>query len=405
MPKIAILFLLPLFVWGCSAHGDDDVPPHIRKLNNLTAIPEDVKPAHDIHFNQDATYGDTKDVLVGDISSVAVTSSGRVFVGNSDKGLFYVYAPDGTFLSRLGKKGRGPGEFTRFWNPAVTDHTLYVYDPYLHRISLFSTDSLRVINTLNLGAANQATNKTLRRFGLHYVYPWTDGTFLAEFSPNHITKMNPDSLSQKFFLINASGKIISHQIFEEKGLSGSMGFLSVRFGGRQQGAPFKFAPRSLMAISPDHHIVAAWSADFLIKEYNPEGHYLQALYYAFKKVSLSEEEAIKRQEDRPEYFQKVLRHAEIPPTWPALNALKVDNKGRLWVATIVKNMNVYQWWVLNRKKGQLLARFTWPRAKPIKVIKNGYLYTIETNEKTGVKRVVRYKIMMNGTATDPPADG
>jgi len=72
--------------------------------------------------------------------------------------------------------------------------------------------------------------------------------------------------------------------------------------------------------------------------------------------------------------------------------MKIDDKDRLWVAAVVKKMKLYQWWVLNQN-GKLLARFTWPRNKPIQVIKKGYLYTKEKNKK-GLERIVRYKITM-----------
>jgi hypothetical protein len=58
---------------------------------------------------------------------------------------------------------------------------------------------------------------------------------------------------------------------------------------------------------------------------------------------------------------------------------------------------VYQWWALN-KKGKVLKKFTWPRSKPIKEIKNGYLYTMETNQKIGIRHIVRYKIQMQKKA-------
>ncbi|MDR8393844.1 hypothetical protein NC796_22010 [Aliifodinibius sp. S!AR15-10] len=65
-----------------------------------------------------------------------------------------------------------------------------------------------------------------------------------------------------------------------------------------------------------------------------------------------------------------------------------------WGFIAVSDMNVYQWWVL-KLDGQLIARFHWPRSKPIQVIKNGYLYTRETEEETGLKQIVRYRFEMD----------
>jgi hypothetical protein len=97
---------------------------------------------------------------------------------------------------------------------------------------------------------------------------------------------------------------------------------------------------------------------------------------------------------KPQKMQEVIRKKlNFPKTYPALHSMKIDDQNRLWVSTIVKNPKVYQWWVLNNK-GKLLARFTWPRDKPIEVIKNGKVYTKEKNPQTGVQRIVRYKVQV-----------
>ena len=90
---------------------------------------------------------------------------------------------------------------------------------------------------------------------------------------------------------------------------------------------------------------------------------------------------------------KQMKFMKLPRTWPVLTFMKIDDQDRLWVATVVKNMNVYQWWVLNTN-GKLIARFNWPRSKPIKVIKNGNIYTRETDTTTGMSKIVRYRIEM-----------
>lgn len=392
MPKITLILLLSVCLWGCSSQRSN-IPSSIRKLKNLHAYSSDAQPAYHIAFKKDATYGSTKNVIVGAINALAVSDSGRVFLGNPARGLFFVYKPDGRFLTKLGGKGKGPGEFSYFIHPTVMDDDLYVYDLSQRRISIFSMDSLALVRTINLKVVNQATIKALRGYGLHYVYPWAHGNFLAEFTPNDIRSMKLDSLRQKYFLINAKGKVISHLIFEQKGRG--VGLLMAHYDGRTHGGSFKFIPHSLIAIASNHHIFAGWSSRFLIKEYNSDGKYLRAFYYPFKKVSLTRKQAMQRQKNREyaKHYQKVLQHNDIPHTWPALHSMRMDSQNRLWISTIVKNMHAYQWWILN-KKGKIIARFTWPRKKPIEEIKNGYVYTKETNAKTGVQRIVRYKIQM-----------
>jgi hypothetical protein len=86
-----------------------------------------------------------------------------------------------------------------------------------------------------------------------------------------------------------------------------------------------------------------------------------------------------------------MKFMDLPSFWPVLRAVVIDDKDRLWVATTVENMKVYEWWVLE-KNGELITQFQWPRIKPIQVVKNGNIYTRETDEETGLQQVVRYQV-------------
>jgi hypothetical protein len=151
-----------------------------------------------------------------------------------------------------------------------------------------------------------------------------------------------------------------------------------------------FYGKLLMNLSDDNNIYTAWSENFLIKVYNQDGEYRYAFYYPYERVPLSQ--ASSKEAEIPKYFVENISQMELPETWPALHSMKTNSKNRLWISTIVKNMNVYQWWVLNQK-GRLLARFTWPRSRKIEIIKNGYLYAKQKDAK-GVPRIVKYKVQM-----------
>ena len=89
----------------------------------------------------------------------------------------------------------------------------------------------------------------------------------------------------------------------------------------------------------------------------------------------------------------IVSQNDLPETWPAIDNILADDEGRLWVATIVEDLSVYEWWVLE-DSGELITKFKWPRDEPIEVVKNGKIYTRETDEDTGLQRVVRYGIGM-----------
>jgi hypothetical protein len=40
----------------------------------------------------------------------------------------------------------------------------------------------------------------------------------------------------------------------------------------------------------------------------------------------------------------------------------------------------------------VITKFDWPRDEPIEVIKNGYVYTRQIEEETGLQQVVKYRV-------------
>ena len=338
--KQVLLFVLLILVWGCSAHKNDKIPKSIRKLKNLTVIPADAKPANQIDFKKDGIYGNSKNVLIGRIGGIDVDDSGRVFIADYQKVTIDIFEPDGTYFTHIGRKGRGPGEFGYIVKPYIINNRLYVYDPVGLRINIFSIDSLKLVTTLNLNPTNLNKISGLRGYNVSTLYPVNSGNYIVSFNTivltnPHLPNYNGNRLYRKFYLMNDRGKIISH--------------------------PF---------------------------------------YYPYNKLTLTLKSALKSQDyikslSAEKYRQSILKQNKnnFPKTFPALNNLKIDDQNRLWVSTIVRNMKVYQWWVLS-SNGKLIARFTWPRSKPIEVIKNGNIYTKETDTTTGMSKIVRYRIEM-----------
>lgn len=96
-----------------------------------------------------------------------------------------------------------------------------------------------------------------------------------------------------------------------------------------------------------------------------------------------------------EWNQRLLLHADLPKNWPSLSNLVIDDKNRLWVATIPDSKSfVREWWVL-QDTGEFIARFKWPDNRIIEKIKDNYLYVRETIESTGQQAIVKYRFEMN----------
>ncbi|HKJ33325.1 MAG TPA: hypothetical protein VKA34_15925 [Balneolales bacterium] len=106
--KKVITFSFILIIADCSSHKANQVPKQFRKLKNLTVYPADTKSQKNISFNKDVVYGGSKKVTIGQIGAIAVDSSGRVFIVDSQKMTIDVFEPDSQFLTQFGSNGRGP---------------------------------------------------------------------------------------------------------------------------------------------------------------------------------------------------------------------------------------------------------------------------------------------------------
>lgn len=400
MKKILFPILLLILPWGCSARKSEKIPPNIAKLKNLTVYSTHIKPKETISFKKDAVYGSTKKVLIGRMGDIAVDSSGRVFIADDQQNTIDVFKPDGRFLTHLGRKGKGPGEFLSLSSLQIRRDHLYVYDERQLQENVFTLNPLTIDNTIIL-----AKNRD-KYPGLNMAYPWIEklyvrnnNTYLAEFLSSIVSRNlhNPQKLPKKWqnyptkgilYLLSKNGSISSKELLNFKNDTRTR--LSNTFAGGF--SLFYFFGISWTVLSSHNQIYQADEPNyFLIKVYSPNGVYRHSFYYPHSKIPLTKKSA--SEYGLPENFINKMRLMKLPQNWPVLTKMKIDNQNRLWVATTVQNMKVYQWWVLN-PNGKIIVRFNWPRSKPIKVIKNGYLYTQETDTTTGISKVVRYQITM-----------
>ncbi len=375
-------------------------PTRIRKLKNLIVIPADAKPANQISLKKEEVFGSNKNVTIGRMGHIAVDDSGRVFIADKQQHRVDVFEPNGKFLAHFGRRGRGPGEFIAISGVQIQSKKIFVSDPALKRYDIFDLNTFNLINTINLVSNLHDITALKGAFPGGY-FPESNDAFIAWFNKDTLTANQDWGKAQTmdyYYRLNKKGNIISQRILEVEGQLNVMvpwkGGVTDRQGNYASipriAVHPKFYGKSFTAFSNNNHIYQAWSENFLVKEYNPKGEYERAFYNPFQGVRLTKESAVKA--GVPKHILRGWNSMYRSKTWPVIADMKIDKQNQLWVASIVKNMKVYEWWMLD-KKGNLLARFTWPRDKSIQVIKNGYLYTKEKN-KSGLNEIVRYKLIL-----------
>lgn len=370
-----------------------EVPEYIMELENLTVYQADSKISTKLSFKQDAIYGDTEDVFIGNIRDIAVDDLGRVFIADPTIMVVHAFEPHGQYIGQLGREGRGPGEFNNILSLHVHRDRLYAYDPSQYRVHIFTVHDLAGEKTVNL-AENRGSFSSLAGTmpWIQEVHVRNDSTYIAKFlfeeKSQALQNWENFEVMGLFYQLNNSGRITG-ELFQ---------FTSetrTRFPIRNVAFDMPFEPffgKTLMGVTSDNYIYLAIPDYFMIKQLSPKGVYQQSFIYPISKLHLSKESAIEA--EIADLYVDAMQDLDLPEFWPVLTDLKIDNQDRLWVATTVEDMSVLEWWVLENT-GNPITRFEWPRSKPIQVIKNDYIYTLETDEETDLQQVVRYRIEIN----------
>ena len=384
----AIIFIVLLFTTSCVQQNNTDIPSHINELENLTVYESDIDRSAHLQFEKEQEFGDSSVQPLGQLWDVTIDRSGMIYIADSQQLNIKVYDPAGQLVSTIGRRGQGPGEFQELSKIHVVGNTLFVVDRNQQRIHLFSTSDQKHEESIRI-AENRDEFQELEGTYLSEVFVRNDQAFLVKFSyttlPENIKDWDKYNGENYFYLLSSDGDISSRQLFQSQSTYEVM----ISFGGRRTGMPFEFYGKPLTAISKDNRIYHAWSEDFLIKEYETDGEYQQASYYPFEKAPFEIESSFSGASDT--FIQEAEKSMEFPDTLPVLNDLLIDDENRIWVSTIVEDFNFYEWWVLEAS-GELITTLEWPRDEPIEVIKNGKLYTRQTDEETGLERIVRYRV-------------
>lgn len=410
--RLIAVYAILLFIYSCSFQKQSDISEEINELKNLIIYPKDSNPSSSIKFNREVIFGD-KDELsnnwfdnidgLGWFAGIEVDDQGRVFIGEYSVLTVYVFDSEGSYLTRIGQPGYGPGEYMGISGLRIIEDQLYIFDPLQFRLNIYSLDSLELIREadvyLNRVPLNLNEYEELTGWHVNRSFLIDENIFLVGYMEHprdarigSITyNLNKDR-PVRYYFVNDKGKILSEKIFELKDDEHIVANVDGRHLFNLSSLPF--LSKSLIVISNEKHLFTAWNENFLIKAYGPKGNYLRALYRPFKKKELIKDKIMKEY-NFGEWNQRLLLHAELPKTWPSLSNLVIDDENRLWVSTIPDSKHfVREWWIL-KDTGEFIARFKWPDHRVIEKIKGDYLYVRETIESTGQQAIVKYRFEIN----------
>lgn len=392
--KICTLLLFGLLLSNCSQETSTiELPSHLEDLENLTVFQPDAKPSAGINLIREQEFGDPDDVMISLPGNVEVDDSGRVYIPDLPQGraAIYVFHPDGSHAATIGGYGEGPGEFESIGSTAIRQNQFIVYDGSLSRISFFN---------MNNSESNDSDPYSLSHMiimdpdswksieGLEDAFLFARNFFISG-KGSILTSFQSSTAEDdhlRFHYIDSEGEVEPDQVLKLEQEEQRVTFTSGEMTG---GLILPTSREGVMAMSGDDSIYSASTEDFLIKVHSPDGEYQRAFCYPYEKTRLNKSDLVRNYEGHP--GRNAVRDADLPETWPALNSMLMDDENRLWVSTIVDDDEIHEWWVLE-DSGELITKFNWPRDEPIETIKNGYLYTRETEEETRLQQIVRYRV-------------
>lgn len=386
---MSVLFslLILLFLMNCLPQKVE-FPQKLQKLENLTVYSADVKFAKTISFQKDAVYSESGEVLIDRMGEVEVDSLGRVFIADIGKKVIYAFAPEGQFIDQVGRDGRGPGEFSSYIkNLQIHGNRLYAYDPDPSRLNVFALNNLAIEKTISLAQNRSNYHELTMTFPqIKNLFVIGGDTYIAEFvihPTKDLQKYQNVDVTSLYYSLDYDGNISEKRLeFTSEIRTNLVLVINLK----------DFFGHVLHGFSSHDRIYLAEPDDFLVKMYSPEGDYQSAFFYSHEKIPLSQEKAAEAKVH--ETLISEMHLMDLPKYWPVLTDMKIDDEDRLWIATTVEDMSIYKWWVLE-ETGELITKFEWPRDEPIEVIKNGFMYTRNTEELTGLQTIVKYRVVMS----------
>ncbi|HET8864787.1 MAG TPA: 6-bladed beta-propeller [Gracilimonas sp.] len=364
----------------------DEIPQHIQEVENLTIFPGDSEPLYSIALIPAQSFGETGEPYLTRILGCVVDDHGGVIIHSADANyeqILHVYNAYGTYHAQLGRQGRGPGEYGNIVGIQAKAGKVFVLDYTSQRLNEYSTKDYSFMRSILL--ENWKSGDGLR-FG--YIEARNDGNYLLVFSEN---RSKPGRLESKYQVMDHAGnKVSAEPLVFPYGFRIKVG-QSIR-----PTMPITFLGTTLTALSHEDALYAVWTNDFLIKKYDAKGEYQSAIYYPIQGSPFDLNEYSKTQLFSPKVgdIEKAFAtmDEELPENFPVVDKLMVDDKNRIWVAVPAgAEREYYEWWILN-ETGELLAKLVLPKDQRIYDIKNGHLYSKETDEETGAEFVIKYRV-------------
>jgi len=314
--------------------------------------------------------------LFASVSGIEVSDK-YIYVLDSRMAKVNVYNLRGGFVREIGRKGEGPGEFmlpNSFCLSPKKD--IYVYDLMSQRLSVFDQEG-KYKNDLKIEKILSGKFYVDENGYIYSIFSEPESEIGLNMYIN-FAKFDPKGKEEKVFYKISQLKLIG---FEEKGRKGNLLY------------DHPYMPHLYFTNIYKDNFALMDSMKYKIIIFSKEGEVLLRILKDEKgsKVTGKERE-IALSEERTGIPKELQKYATFSETRPFSSNLLSDEKGRIYVERfklVTEKGGPFIYDIFN-SKGEYLYRLSLDFK--IELIKNGYIYTISTNEETGEIKIIRYRI-------------
>ncbi len=345
---------------ACISRVEDSADESVRRTSS--------GPALGVLFRiGDESSGDT--ILFGGIGElVAVDRAGRIFVGEEQDPVIYVFTADGSLVRIIGQKGSGPGEFQRLESiHSGPGDTLYAFDSQLDRISAYEPYSLSLAYDFAVSGDSLGLPSGL----VGVLDTGLLVTYGRPVSPNDYEKER-----RRYVLrVDWSGRVLPPPVHY---LPDYEWHFSVS-GEMRQVIRLPFARDPVFRMGTDGSLYAGWSGSVGIAVIAPDGSHSRAITRAHVPVPVTRNELERFAENTPAWYRSSLLEVDLPEgqTKSAFETFVVDDRARIWLKTTPRSVvdSTAQWLILDAES-QLRGQVELPVNTNLRTIRGDRAYAV-----------------------------
>jgi len=352
---------------------------------------------------------DSVTLLLSDVTDLVLADDGTLFLSDGHLPAVLQLDSTGTLRRQIGRKGSGPGEFSRgIPILGLRGDSLWALDLTLRRITLFPLQG-EGVGTLDFrGLAGVSTGRPMVRWGIPQAL-LSDGSLLvleSEAEPGAVE--NPGTL---MYRTNRRLEILDTLAR----LGGRRSGLEIPVGDGQLSAPQPFSDEPRGGASEDGSLLVLiersaadrpGTAQFRITARRPGGATVfdRAIDYQPRPITDAEVDSVVRQISHgvpgarmPPIPEGAVRRLLFRPAfWPPVSNLLVGRDGTIWVALTSAEgpANVTDWLVLS-PRGLPVGRVQTPAGFRLMEENRGVLYGVEGGWGE-VPVLTRYRVPKRG---------